>query len=234
MRLLLIDTSGPVCGVAVTDEDRVLYEAVTQNRNTHSTNLMPMVEEAFRSAGVKPEEIDAIAAVVGPGSFTGVRIGVATAKGLAHGSGKPCIAVDALEALSRSVEPGNMAVCPIQDARAGQVYGAAFYRGERLMQDEALKIGLFLDKVTGLIPPEAEGLLFTGDGVPVCREFIQERMGEKARFAPPAFCFLRPAAAALLAAEKGELTDYLSLKEYYLRPPKADKNKKLLEAMEHE
>ena len=85
MKVLVIDTSGPVCGVAVLEDEKVLCEFTAQNRNTHSTNLMPMAEKALEAAGKSIREMDAVAAVTGPGSFTGVRIGVATAKGLAHG-----------------------------------------------------------------------------------------------------------------------------------------------------
>ena len=147
MRLLIIDTSGPVCGVAVMEDEKVLSEFTAQNRNTHSANLMPMTEAALEAAGKTIGEMDAIAAVTGPGSFTGVRIGVATAKGLAHGAGIPCIPVDALEALNASAGGFAGVVCPIQDARAGQVYGAAFRGGERLMKDEALKLEEFLERV---------------------------------------------------------------------------------------
>ena len=119
MKILVIDTSGPVCGTAVMDEDRVYSEFTAQNRNTHSASLMPMVEAALNAAGKEIGDLDAVAAVTGPGSFTGVRIGVATAKGLAHGAGLPCIPVDALEALSESAGAFDGIVCPIQDARAG-------------------------------------------------------------------------------------------------------------------
>lgn len=229
MKLLVIDTSGPVCGVAVTDGDRVLCEYTVQNRNTHSANLMPMIDEAFRSAGLELKDMDAIAAVVGPGSFTGVRIGIATAKGLAHGSGKPCIPVNALEALSRNLELCEGTVCPIQDARAGQVYGAAFARKERLMDDRPMMIDDYADMVGRFAAP----YLFVGDGVPVYREKIAALLGESAVFAPPQLCYIRPSAAAVLACEKGKMTDYPDLKEYYLRAPNAEKNKKLLEAMKH-
>ena len=227
MRLLIIDTSGPVCGVAVMEDEKVLSEFTAQNRNTHSANLMPMTEAALEAAGKTIGEMDAIAAVTGPGSFTGVRIGVATAKGLAHGAGIPCIPVDALEALNASAGGFAGVVCPIQDARAGQVYGAAFRGGERLMKDEALKLEEFLERVSGM----GEKFLFLGDGMPVHRERIREILGEKAVFAPAHLNDLRPAAAGVLAMKSGEETDYLHLEATYLRPPNAQKNKKLLEAM---
>ena len=227
MRLLIIDTSGPVCGAAVMDESRVLSEFTAQNRNTHSASLMPMVESALRAAGTELKDLDAVAAVTGPGSFTGVRIGVATAKGLAHGAGLKCIPVDALEALSRSAGAWDGLVCPIQDARAGQVYGAAFRNGERLTPDEPMKLEEYLEKISAL----GERFLFLGDGVPVHREKIREILGEKAEFAPAHLGYLRPSAAGMIALEKGRETDYLGLQATYLRPPNAQKNKKLMEAM---
>ena len=234
MRLLAMDTSGPVCGVAVMEEDRVVSELTVQNHNTHSTTLMPLVEMALETAGRELAEMDAIAAVTGPGSFTGVRIGVATAKGLAHGAGLPCIAVDALEALSVSAGAFEGIVCPIQDARAGQVYGAAFREGKRLLPDAPMKLEEYLEAIQKL---DFTQNLFTGDGVAPHREAIRAILKDRACFAPPHLCFLRPSAAGLLAMEKakrGETVDYLSLEAKYLRPPNAQKNKKLLEAMGHE
>ena len=227
MRLLVIDTSGPVCGVAVMEDGKVLCEYTAQNRNTHSANLMPMTEAALQAAGKTIGEMDAVAAVTGPGSFTGVRIGVATAKGLAHGAGIPCIPVDALEALSLSAGGFDGVICPIQDARAGQVYGAAFRNGERLTEDEPLKLEAFIEKIL----PLGERFLFLGDGAPVHREKILEILGEKAGFAPAHLNYLRPSAAGVLAMRSETRTDYLNLQATYLRPPNAQKNKKLLEAM---
>ena len=227
MKLLVMDTSGPVCGVAVMEDEKVLCEYTAQNRNTHSANLMPMAEAALQSAGKTIGEMDAIAVVTGPGSFTGVRIGVATAKGLAHGAGIPCIPVDALEALSISAGGFDGVICPIQDARAGQVYGAAFRDGKRMTADEPLKLEDYLEKIL----PMGERFLFLGDGVPVHREKILEILGEKAVFAPAHLNYLRPSAAGVLALRSEARTDYLNLQATYLRPPNAQKNKKLLEAM---
>ena len=227
MKLLVIDTSGPVCGTAVMEDEKVLCEYTAQNRNTHSANLMPMIEAALASAGKTAGEMDAIAAVTGPGSFTGVRIGVATAKGLAHGAGIPCIPVDALEALALSAGSFEGVICPIQDARAGQVYGAAFRGGERLTKDEPLKLEEYIEKIL----PLGDRFLFLGDGMPVHREKILALMGEKAVFAPGHLCYLRPSAAGMLALKSEARTDYLNLQATYLRPPNAQKNKKLLEAM---
>ena len=101
MKLLAIDTSGPVCGVAVLEDGHILYEGAAVNKLTHSVSLMPMVEEALNKCSTDISEIELYAAVVGPGSFTGVRIGVSAVKGMAHGAGKPCVAVDALRSEER-------------------------------------------------------------------------------------------------------------------------------------
>ena len=230
MKILVIDTSGPVCGTAVMDEQKVYSEFTAQNKNTHSASLMPMIEAALNAAGTALRDLDAVAAVTGPGSFTGVRIGVATAKGLAHGAGLPCIPVDALEALAASAGPFDGIVCPIQDARAGQVYGAAFRGEERLTGDAPAKLEEYLDQAE----PLGERFLFIGDGVPVHRDAISARLGDRAAFAPAYRCFLRPSAAGWIALAGNGRTDYLGLQATYLRPPNAQKNKKLLEAMKHE
>ena len=230
MKILVIDTSSPVCGTAIMDEDKVYCEYTAQNRNTHSASLMPMIEAALNAAGTELKEMDAIAAVTGPGSFTGVRIGVATAKGLAHGAGIPCIPVDALEALAVSAGVFNGLICPIQDARAGQVYGAVFRDGERLTGDAPMKLEAYLDQAERM----GDRFLFLGDGAPIHREAIVSRLGGRAVFAPVCSSFLRPSAAGWIALNRGDMTDYLGLQATYLRPPNAQKNKKLLEAMGHE
>lgn len=228
MILLFLDTSGPSAGVALMEDGVVRYEAMTVNAFTHSQSILPMTEEAFRRTGLSLEEVDYLAVTEGPGSFTGVRIGVSTVKGLAHALNKPCVAVDALEAMAAGVRPFSGVICPIQDARAGQVYGAAF-QGEtlaRLLPDQPLKLEEFLDQAGTL----GERLLFLGDGMPVHRERIAAMMGERALFAPPHLAFLRPAAAAALAWEKrDEAVDYLSLEPLYLRAPSAERQKNLKE-----
>ena len=135
MNILMIDTSGPACGVAIMADGRLVYEAELTHRQTHSQRVMPMVDTALQMSDMTAADMDVFGAVVGPGSFTGVRIGVSTVKALAHAANKPCVAVDALEALAANVTAFDGVVCPILDARAQQVYGAIFKRGERLTED---------------------------------------------------------------------------------------------------
>ena len=231
MKLLAIDTSGPVCGVAILTESGITYECAAVNKLTHSTNLMPMVETAFASTGLTVQDMDRIAVVTGPGSFTGVRIGVSTAKGLAHGAGKPCVAVDALEAMAAGAGEFSGIICPIQDARAGQVYGAAFSAGElrpeRLMEDTPLKV----EEYVAAIQSMGDRFLFLGDGMPVQKAKLQALLGDAAVFAQPQQAFLRPAAVAYLGSLATEELDYLELMPMYLRAPNAERNKRLTEAV---
>lgn len=234
MKLLAIDTSGPVCGVAVLSGGAVVYEASAVNRMTHSVNLLPMIDAACQSAGLTIADMDRLAVVSGPGSFTGVRIGVSTLKGLAHGANKPCVAVDALEAMAAGAGEFAGVICPIQDARAGQVYGAAFTSGavrpERLMHDIPLKLEEYVDMIRSF----GDRFLFLGDGMPVHRAKLEKLLGEAAVFAQPQQAFLRPASVAYLASLETETVDYLALEPMYLRAPNAAKNKKLTEAARHE
>ena len=230
MKVLAVDTSGPVCGVAVLADGSIRSEQMALNRKTHSVNLMPMVDRALGMAGFTLEDMDRIAVVTGPGSFTGVRLGVSAVKGMAHGAGKPCVAVDALEAMAAGAGFFPGVICPIQDARAGQVYGAAFMTGgerpERLMEDIPLKLEDYLEAVTQL----GVCFLFLGDGMPVHRGKIDGLLGRKAVMAPPHMAFLRPAAAAWLGALETRELDYLALSPEYLRAPSAERNRKLMEA----
>lgn len=228
MNILAIDTSGPVCGVAILKDGKVCWEAAAMNKLNHSVSLMPMIEEAFSHTDMTPGSIDLFAAVKGPGSFTGVRIGISAVKALAHVKNKPCIGIDALEAMAHGAGYFDGVLCPIQDARAGQVYGA-FFDGrtlERLMEDEALKIEEYCGKAESF----GRSLLFLGDGMPVLRDKIASLLPEKAFFAPENLYYLHPAAAAVLALKKlPEQTDYLSISPLYLRPPRAEKQKNLVE-----
>lgn len=128
-------------------DGRLIYEAELVNKQTHSQRVMPMADAALAMNDMTAAEIDVFGAVTGPGSFTGVRIGVSTVKALAHAAGKPCVAVDALEALAANVTAFDGVVCPILDARAQQVYGAIFKNGERVLEDTVEKLALFLDRV---------------------------------------------------------------------------------------
>ena len=211
----------------------IVYEASAINRMTHSVNLLPMIDAACQSVGLTIAEMDRIAVVSGPGSFTGVRIGVSTVKGLAHAHNTPCVAVDALEAMAAGAGEFSGVICPIQDARARQVYGAAFTAGdarpERLMEDIPLKLEEYVEAIQSF----GDRFLFLGDGMPVHRAKLEKLLGDAAVFATPQQAFLRPASVAYLAALAEDTVDYLALEPLYLRAPNAALNKKLTEGLQN-
>ena len=233
MNLLCIDTSGPSAGVAILKDGHLAYECELTHGRTHSQCIMPMVDQGLSGVGLTPGDVDLFAAVVGPGSFTGVRIGVSTVKALAHATGKPCIGVDALEALAAGIQDFQGIVCPILDARAQQVYGAAFRAGDppvRLMDDTVEKLIEYLPRVRAM----GQRALFVGDGSPVFEAAIREYLGEQASFAPAHLCGLRAGSAVVLAQRRaGEAVDFLHLMPLYLRAPQAERERAAREAKRH-
>ena len=219
--VLAIDTSGPVAGCALLTEGRIAHLTVMNHGLTHSETIMPAVDAALSAAGLGCRDVDVFAAVAGPGSFTGVRIGVCAAKGLAHAAGKPCAAVHALEALAMNFYGFDGLCCPILDARRGQVYCAAFDMAggmpERALEDAAQPLEEFLARL-----PEGRRLAFVGDGVKAHGEAVRRAMGERALIAPENLRDLRPDAACLLAAARPETwVPARQLRPIYLRAPQA-------------
>ena len=142
MLILALDSTAVTASVALCRDETPIASFHVKNGNTHSETLLPMVEAVLKTAGFTVDDIDLFACSVGPGSFTGVRIGVATIKGLAFGKNKPCIGVSTLEALALNAVPFDGIICPVMNARRGQVYNALFrYEGDalvRLCPDRAL------------------------------------------------------------------------------------------------
>jgi tRNA threonylcarbamoyladenosine biosynthesis protein TsaB len=226
LTILGIDTSGPVAGVSVWRDGKPRYSATADVGLTHSETLMPMVDHALSAAGLSMEDVELIACVAGPGSFTGVRIGVCAAKGFALARDIPCAQVDALEALAAGAYGFDGEICPILDARRDQVYCARFRFGagglpERLSEDMALKLTDFLD---GL--PADGRFLFTGDGVAAHGAAIERALGSRALIAKPHLSGLRADAACYLA----EINPALhmpgeKLEPIYLRKPQAERER---------
>lgn len=226
MKILAIDTSGPACSAALTVDGKLLGEIVMNSALTHSETILPAVDEILSREGLASADIDLFAAVAGPGSFTGVRIGVCVVKALAHACGKPCARVNALEALAVGAWGVQGVICPILDARRAQVYCAAFAYGEgdlprRLLPDAALPLTDFLARL-----PADQALYFTGDGVAVHEAAIRAAVGERARFAPVHARLLRASSACFLAEreETPRLAPAL-LTPIYLRAPQAERER---------
>ena len=225
LNILAVDTSGPVAGCAVMREGKIAYTVAIRVGLTHSQTILPAVDTALQAVDMRMEDMDVFAAVTGPGSFTGVRIGVCMVKGFAHAVGKPCCAVNALEALAMNAAGFNGLVCPILDARRGQVYCAAFDvssgRPVRVLEDAALPLEVFLQKL-----PEGKRLAFVGDGVPVHGEAVLSARGDCALLLPPNLYDLRADTACVLAAERVDSwMEGARLLPYYLRAPQAERER---------
>lgn len=241
MNILAIDTCCSAATAAVLTDDRLVAEIVQNNKKTHSQNIMPMIDFMMSGAEMSIGDIDCFAAAVGPGSFTGVRIGVATAKALAHAAGKPCAAVSALHALAFNVADFGGIICPVFDARRGQVYNALFGGGgaERLTPDRAISAEKLCDELDELIGADerTQGIMFLGDGLPVFADMFNKRFGKRAVFAKRSLRMNLAASVAEIGYEKlllGDVCGYAELKPMYLRLSQAEREKAEREKIKRE
>jgi len=222
MRVLALDTATETCAVALCDGDHLLHEILIDRRETHARHIMSLIDSVMGASSVKPADLDGLAVVRGPGSFTGLRIGIATAKGLALAWDKPLTGISSLQALATALDRCAHPICPWIDARRSEVY-AARYR----WQD------------AGLIPemPECVGTpesllqridgptLFLGSGALRYRDLIQSRMGQNALFPFPWHHAIRAASVAqlgmdMLSAGLGEEPGRLT--PHYIRQSDAE------------
>ncbi len=222
-----IDTCCMAATAALVNENVLVAETVINRKKTHSELMMPQIENMFRAAEISPSEVDVFAVAVGPGSFTGVRIGVATAKAMAQGVDKPCVAVSTLEALAYASKFFDGIAAPILDARRDQVYNALFECGTsgltRLTDDRALGLEKLLEEIKAL----DKNVIFMGDGCLVFRDRIEEVLGERAFFAPKITAMNLGGAVAELGAikykEEGGI-HYSSLVPSYVRLSQAERD----------
>lgn len=198
MKILGIDSSGLVASVALVQDDILMAEYSVNYKKTHSQTLMPMLDEIIKMTDQDLSEINAIAVAAGPGSFTGLRIGSATAKGLGLALDKPIIAVPTCHALAYNLWGVDGLICPIMDARRNQVYTGIYefaHGGLNVIRDQdAMDIHDLIDILNGL----DKSVTFTGDGVPVYEDIIKTEMKTDFQFAPPHMNRQRAGAVAAL------------------------------------
>ena len=231
MKILAVDTTAVSASVAVTQDGKVLSCAFTNTGLTHSQTLMPMIDRVLSGAGISAAEIDLFAVNNGPGSFTGVRIGVAAVKGMAHTTEKNCVGISTLESLAYNLSDSDCTAVCAMDARCGQVYAAVF-RCEngtvtRLCEDKALLISELEEHIGETVLP----VIFVGDGAMLCYEYYKDKLtcraaSEKNRY--------QNAKSTALCAYLKDADEYVSAKELmpsYLRLPQAQRElrKKLQE-----
>lgn len=231
MKILAVDTSATAASVAVAEENKLIGEFSINTALTHSQTLMPMVDELLKNTGLSVNDIDAVAVNAGPGSFTGVRIGVAAVKGIAFPKNLPCVSVSTLESMAYNMLGNDCIVCSVMDARCSQVYNALFrVKGctvTRMTDDRALSLTDLKNELRNI----NEKVVLVGDGAVLCSKFLGEEL-ENIMLAPFNNRIQTASSVAYAAFEKisnGETVKADELMPVYLRLPQAQRelNKKL-------
>lgn len=225
IRILALDSTAEVSSVCVCEGERLICEMTVNTGNTHSQTLLPAVEQTLRMAEMTVNDIDLFACSTGPGSFTGVRIGTATVKGIAYGKNKPCVSVSTLEALAYNLIGNNGLICPVMNARRSQVYNALFEceNGNltRLCPDRALAISELDEE----LKKESKSIYLSGDGYEITANGFKDT---RISFVPERQRYQSAYSVAQVALKKynaGEYVDDTALVPIYLRPSQAERER---------
>ena len=227
MRILGIESSSLVASAAVVENEVTLAEYTVNYKKTHSQTLLPMIDEMMRLLDMEPSAVDAIAVSGGPGSFTGLRIGSATAKGLGLALKKPLIHVPTLDAMAYGLFGASGLICPMMDARRQQVYTGIYRFEERfeiVMEQSALAVADLAERLNAL----GERVIFLGDGVPVYEKQLAETLTVPYCFAPAHVNRQRAASVAALGAvyfAEGKTETAAEHKPDYLRKSQAERER---------
>lgn len=228
MKILGVDSSGMVASVAIVENDIVVAEYSVNHKKTHSQTLLPMIDEIIKMTDTKLEEIDAIAVAAGPGSFTGLRIGAATVKGLAMAIDKPIVSVPTCHGLAYNLMGTEGIICPIMDARRNQVYTGIYESVDGklnvICDQDALEIKELVDRLNEM----NQKVTFLGDGVPVYSDTIKENIKCPYVFAGANMNRQRAASVATLGMEYFEAGMFESADEHkpiYLRKSQAERER---------
>jgi len=184
MKLLALDSSGLVASVAVVTEDTMLAEYTVNYKKTHSQTLLPMLQEIVKMVDMDLSEIDAIAIASGPGSFTGLRIGSATAKGLGLALNKPIVPVPTLDGLAYNLFGTDKLICPLMDARRNQVYTGLYEFGGNEFRIVKQQVAITIEEILDEINKLGREVIFLGDGTAAYKEIIEEMTSVNHTFAP--------------------------------------------------
>ena len=233
MKLLALDSTARVASVAICEDGALLGEYTINNGNTHSETILPMVESLLKILSLTIDEIDAFAVSEGPGSFTGVRIGVSTVKGLAFDTQKPCVGVSTLEALAKNPAIPTGLICPVMNARRNQVYTALF-RAEngaltRLMPDSAIAIS----ELDEILSQYDEPVVLTGDGYQITKDLLTHATVELPdRLRHQSACNV--ALCAFEAIARGDVETDTELAPTYLRLSQAERERNERQAKQND
>ena len=216
MKILGVDTSTPIGSVGLIDGERFVAEHTLSIVKAHSSRLMPAIDQILKWGDLTVHDLDACAIGIGPGSFTGIRIGVGTIKSLCYALKKPIIGISTLEAIAYNLRYTDKLICPILDARKDEVYGAVFRGGEILLRksdDLCVPIEALLSQID-------DDVIFVGDGLRRYGPVVQEQFGNDVPLADPIFNVPRGASIARIGYDRllnGQSGDYFSLTPNYVR-----------------
>jgi tRNA threonylcarbamoyladenosine biosynthesis protein TsaB len=221
MRILAVDTSTRSCSVAVVDGNDLLAEVTSGNGQTHSRHLMAMIDSVLGLAGLDLSMTDGLAFTCGPGSFTGLRIGISTILGISAATRKPIAGISGLDALAMQAATPDMTICPLIDGRRNEVYCARYrwINGE-LVKEMAEQVLLPEMAISGVNTPA----LFAGNGALLYQTLIRNRLGDGARFALSCQNTLRASTVAWISLkrfENGDTDDIFRFEPMYIRRPDA-------------
>lgn len=225
MKIFAVDTSAKSASVALVEDGVIKGEYFINTMLTHSETLMPMVDSLLKSVRVEPKDIDYFAVNCGPGSFTGLRIGIAAIKGMAFAMDKPCVAVSTLESMAYNLSIDNGIICAVMDARCNQVYNALFdvTNGEvtRICDDRALQI----DELLAGLKTFDKKIVLVGDGAKLCYGKMSSEL-ENLELSAENVRYQRASSTALVAekaVQNGETVTCSQLMPTYLRLPQAQR-----------
>ena len=230
MKILALDSSGLVASVALLQDETLVADYTKKKKKTHSQTLLPMLDEIKKAVDLDMETLDAIAVAAGPGSFTGLRIGSATAKGLGLALHKPLIAVPTLEALAYNLydTPEDTLISPIMDARRKQVYTGIYAFKDHCLFTVKEQAALPMEELLKELDQLGKKVIFLGDGVPVFQEMIAEKCQVPWSFAPAHLNRQRAGAVAALGAvyyKAGKLQTAGEHQPEYLRVSQAERER---------
>lgn len=235
MKILGIESASVTASAAILSDDLLLSEYSTNYKKTHSETLLPMIREILEMTGTAPEDLTLIAVSAGPGSFTGLRIGAAAAKGLAYALEIPIVPVPTLDAIAYNLAGSGDVLCPLLDARRGEAYTGLyeFINGELVVirGAEAVPVTEQVRRAEEAAKERGKAVTYLGDGLPVFRDRIRELTEGRAHFAP---AHLRDQKAGSVAAlgkvlyEKGICSDAVSFLPVYLRKSQAEQEREAM------
>ena len=225
MKILAIDTSTNVASCAIMDDEKLLGESMVNDNITHSQKLLPLISDTLSRCKIDVKEIDVFAIANGPGSFTGLRIGVSTINGLAQATQKPVIGVSSLEALAQNIITSEKLIVPLIDARRDRAFTAIY--SARNDFKTVLEPAIFeIVELLEILDEKHEDIIFIGEGTTAYKDMIVEKLGERAYFAPRNLNIAKASSAAEIAIKKakdGQTKSYFDLTPDYFREPQAQR-----------